>query len=244
MTHAEPIELARELAKKLGHRFATETFLTDALTHRSIVHERADLAPRDNERLEFLGDSIMGLAAAELLFRHFPTAREGELTRRRADLVCERTLAHIAKKLDVGPALRLGRGEEKSHGRTKPRLLASALEALVAAVCLDAGFESALDVARGILEPLLTELSPGHFDFKSRVQEVLQARGERSPRYEVVDAEGPEHARIFHVAIVGERGELGRGSGRSKLEAEQDAARAALEAEEIRVEPCPSDPSP
>jgi ribonuclease-3 len=162
-----------------------------------------------------------------LLHERFPGAREGELTRRRADLVCERTLARIAEGLELGPALRLGRGEAKSGGRTKARLLASALEACIAAVLLDAGVPVALGVARRLLEPFAESVAPGADDFKSRIQELLQADGRSAPRYELLGHEGPEHARTFHVAIVGEDGELARGQGRSKSEAEQAAARAA-----------------
>ncbi|GAB4110910.1 MAG: ribonuclease III [Sandaracinaceae bacterium] len=212
---------------RLGHRFGDLALLRQALTHRSFVHERPDLAPAHNETLEFLGDSVVGLAAATLLHERFPGAREGELTRRRSDLVCERTLARIAEGLELGPALRLGRGEEKSGGRTKARLLASALEASIAAVLLDAGLTAAVAVARRLLEPYADSLEPGAEDFKSRIQELLQAEGRGAPRYELVGHEGPEHARTFHVAIIGDDGELARGQGRSKSEAEQAAARAA-----------------
>jgi ribonuclease-3 len=211
----------------LGHEFSQLALLRQALTHRSFVHERPDLAPDHNETLEFLGDSVVGLAAATLLRERFPSAREGELTRRRADLVCERTLARVAEKLELGAALRLGRGEERSGGRTKARLLASALEACIAAVLLDADVVRALAVARALLEPFVEVHEPGAEDFKSRVQELLQADGKPTPRYQLVGYDGPEHARTFHVAIHGEAGELARGQGRSKSDAEQAAARAA-----------------
>ena len=202
-----------------------------ALTHRSYVHEHPELAATDNERFEFLGDAIVGAAAAMVLERRFPAAREGELTRRRADLVNEGALAAIAAELGVGDALRLGRGEERSGGRAKPRLLASALEACIAAIYLDAGLDRAIEVARALLLPRVDEIAPGQLDFKSRVQERMQSRGEPTPRYELEGTEGPEHARIFHVAIATQDGTvIGRGSGRSKLDAEQAAARAALEA--------------
>lgn len=216
------------LGRLLGHEFCDETLIKQAVTHRSFVHERPDLAPAHNETLEFLGDSVVGLAAAVLLRQRFPDAREGELTRRRADLVCERTLARIAQDLDLGASLRLGKGEEKSGGRQKARLLASALEACIAAVLLDAGIEPALAVASRLLEPYVDVMAPGEGDFKSRVQEHLQAAGRGTPRYELVGHEGPEHARTFHVGISAEGSELARGEGRSKLEAEQAAARAAL----------------
>ncbi|MBX7191166.1 MAG: ribonuclease III [Sandaracinaceae bacterium] len=216
------------LASALGHEVSDASIWLQALTHRSFTNERPDLAPDHNETLEFLGDSVVGLAAAMLLRASFPGAREGELTRRRADLVCERTLAKIATSLDLGPLLRLGRGEERSGGRTKARLLASALEAVIAAVLLDASTEAALAVAKRLLEPHLDAMAPGEGDFKSRVQEHLQAEGRGTPRYELVGHEGPEHARTFFVAIQVEGRELARGQGRSKLEAEQAAAREAF----------------
>src|SRR5688572_15429565 len=217
----DPIDAAQAVATLLGHTFRDTTLLLTALTHRSYVHEHPELGARDNERLEFLGDSIVGAAAAVLLEERFPTAREGELTRRRADLVCERALAGIAEQYAVGAALRLGRGEERSGGRTKPRLLASALEACVAAVFLDAGIASAMEVARALLTPHVDALEPGAHDHKSKLQELLQSRGELTPRYELMRTEGPEHARVFHVSISRVGGEvIASGSGRSKLEAE------------------------
>jgi ribonuclease-3 len=222
------------LEERLAHTFAQRARLRVALTHRSWAHEHA---PREgagpsayNERLEFFGDSLLGAAAAALLFERFPDAREGELTRRRADLVCERSLAHVAGMLELGKLLRLGRGEERSGGREKPRLLASALEAVIAAVALDAGTDRALAVARRLLEAEVDRAAPGALDFKSRLQELEQAEGRPSPRYELSGANGPEHARIFHVVIRGGDGAaLAEGSGRSKADAEQAAARAMLE---------------
>ena len=192
------------------------------------MNERKHLSPEDNETLEFLGDSIVGLAAAKLLREKFPLAREGELTRRRSDLVCERTLAKLGEQVELGPALRLGRGEERSGGRTKSRLLASAFEACIAAIMLDADVNTALERAASLLEPHIDTLEPGADDFKSRIQEYLQAMGRQTPRYEIVGHEGPEHARTFFVTILNDEGELARGAGRNRNEAEQCAARTAL----------------
>lgn len=218
------------LEEAIGHVFRERGHLRDALTHRSFVNERPDLAPRDNERMEFLGDAILDLAASALLWRHYPEAREGELSRRRADLVCERGLAQIARDLSLGEVLRLGRGEEKSGGRDKPRLLASALEALVAAVYLDSGEQEAITVARGLLAPHVDAIAPGERDYKSRLQEYLQARGKPPPVYALERTEGPDHDRVFHVEVQVTEAVTGRGHGRSKLRAEQLAARDALEA--------------
>jgi ribonuclease III len=222
-------EAERAVARNLGHAFRDLELLVTALTHRSWVHEHPDDASQDNERLELLGDAIVGTAAAMLLYQRFPAAREGELTRRRADLVNESALATIATSLGIGEALRLGRGEERSGGRSKPRLLASALEACVAAVLLDAGVERAIAIAHTLLGPHVDTLAPGARDFKSRLQEILQGRGESTPRYELERTEGPEHARLFYVVCTSRDGAvIAMGSGKSKLEAEQNAARAAL----------------
>ena len=216
------------LEAALGHAFGDRQHLLDALTHRSFVNERPDLAPRDNERMEFLGDAILDLAASALLWQRYPHAREGELSRRRADLVCERGLSQIARDVELGPLLRLGRGEERSGGRDKPRLLSSALEAVVAAVYLDAGEQAAITVARELLAPYVDAIAPGERDYKSRLQEHLQARGKPPPTYALERAEGPDHDRTFHVEVWLDDSVLGKGSGRSKLRAEQLAARDAL----------------
>lgn len=226
--------LAR-IQEDLGHAFRDPTLLRDALTHRSFVNERPDLAPRDNERMEFLGDAVLGLAASVLLWRQYPDATEGELTRRRADLVCEKSLATLARGLGLGDALRLGKGELRSGGRDKPRLLASALEATLAAVYLDAGELAATRVALALLEPHTASLAPGESDYKSRLQEIIQAQRLAPPTYALVDTEGPDHDRTFHVEVRLADRTLGRGSGRSKLAAEQLAAQVALDA--LETEP-------
>ncbi len=218
------------LGRALGHSFRDPLLLRDALTHRSFANEHPDRAPTDNERMEFLGDAVLAMSASALLWDRFPNASEGELTRRRADLVCEAGLADIARQLGLGKMLRLGKGEDRSGGRTKPRLLCSAFEACVAAVFLDGGLEAAMAAVRALLEPRVDAPALGQRDFKTRVQELVQARGGSTPRYVVLDTSGPDHARQFHVSCVSDERELGRGLGRSKLEAEQQAARAALEA--------------
>lgn len=217
------------VAEALGHRFDDPTHLRDALTHRSFANERPDLAPADNERLEFLGDAVLSQVASSLLFARFPGATEGELTRRRADLVCEAGLAEIARDVGLGPALRLGKGEDRSGGREKPRLLSSALEACIAAVFLDAGAATAMEVVGNLLEPHLDLEAPGARDFKTRMQELAQSQRRPAPRYAVLETTGPDHARQFRVACNLDGEQLAEGQGRSKLEAEQDAARAALE---------------
>jgi ribonuclease-3 len=221
---------AEGVARALGYQFRDITLLRDALTHRSFANEHPERAPRDNERLEFLGDAVLTLGVSAILWEQFPEASEGELTRRRADLVCEAALSEIARELGLGPALRLGKGEDRSGGRNKPRLLCCAFEACIAAVCLDGGTDAGLSVVRHLIMPRLLVPELGQRDFKTRLQELVQAMGSSAPRYQVVDTSGPDHAREFHVSCIGQERELGRGVGRSKLEAEQNAARFALSA--------------
>lgn len=226
----EPLDdAALRLCQELGYTFADRQPLLDALTHRSFKNEHPELSCNDNERLEFLGDAVVGLVVTSLLFVEFPDADEGELTRRRADLVSEKGLAEVAEAIGVGDAMRLGKGEERSGGRVKPRLLSSALEACIGAIYSDGGIEAAFAAARHVFEPRLHTSAPGHRDAKSLAQEWAQAHLGGTPSYRLVASEGPDHAREFTVALelLGE--EVAIGSGRSKLEAEQASARAALE---------------
>jgi len=217
------------VAQSLGYQFIDITLLRDALTHRSFANEHPERAPRDNERLEFLGDAVLAMVVSTMLWERFPEASEGELTRLRADLVCEARLAEAARECQLGAALRLGRGEERSGGRDKPRLLCCALEACLAAIYLDGGLESASRVIRSLFDSRLSAPSLGRRDHKTRVQELLQANGREAPRYVLLETDGPDHARSFSVACVSQEQELGRGVGRSKVEAEQAAACAALQ---------------
>ncbi len=222
--------LAARVSEVFGHSFRDARLALEAVTHCSYLHE-CPLAGGDNERLEFLGDAVLNLAVAELLARRLNEATEGRLTKLRAALVNEAALARAARGLGLGDLLRLGRGEESSGGRDKDSILANAFEALAGAVFLDAGYPAAKPLIDRHLAFLLAE-EVEEDDAKSRLQEVLQARGSK-PRYRVVDARGPDHAKEFEVELTFEtdlRGYLGRGAGRSKKEAERNAARAALEA--------------
>lgn len=226
----EPLEeAALRLCKELGYSFADTGLLMDALTHRSFKNERPDLASSDNERLEFLGDAVVDLVVASLLYVQFPDADEGELTRRRADLVSEKGLCEAAEAIGVGDAMRLGKGEQKSGGRFKPRLLSSALEACVGAIYRDGGGDAAFEAARRIFEPRLHTSAPGHRDAKSRAQEWAQANLGGTPSYRLIATEGPDHDREFTVALQLHDEHVATGAGRSKLEAEQSAALTALE---------------
>ena len=199
------------VARALGHAFRDPALLRDALTHRSFANERPDLAPCDNERLEFLGDAVLGLAVAAMLFATYPKAREGELTRRRADLICEGALCEVAQGIGLGAALRLGNGEEQTGGRAKPRLLASALEACLGAVYEDAGVEAAFAVVRRLLgDRLAAARGGGAADFKSRAQQG------RRPPTRCCGPRGPSTTCAFtsRYASGAERSQKARGARR------------------------------
>lgn len=220
----------RALEERLGYRFRDPALLDRALTHKSWANERPGEA--HYERLEFLGDSLLGFLVAERVHADDPEADEGELTRRKQGIVSQESLAPAARRLGLGESLRLGRGEEGTGGREKPTLLADAFEAVLAAVFLDGGVRPARAfVRRHLREELRGALSgaaQGGDDFKTRLQESVQARLRLTPRYRIVRASGPAHALVFEAeAVVGEE-VLGTGRGTSRKQAEQEAARAAL----------------
>lgn len=226
------------LERALGHRFNDRQLLLDALTHRSYAYEFAGPGVVSNERLEFLGDAVLGMITSDLLYRAHPEAAEGELTDLRAALVRASTLGDFARRLDVGRHLRLGRGEDATGGRSRELLLARALEALVGAVYMDGGLEA----ARHMIKPLLTEETARVAkrgtvkDAKSLLQEVAQARLGITPHYRLVREEGPSHDRTFVVEVVLGTLVAGRGEGRSKRQAEQAAAAEALQDEGWRTD--------
>ncbi len=227
------------LEKKLGHSFRERALLEQALTHSSHAREFQGAGP-DNEQMEFLGDAVLGLVTSHELFRRFPEHQEGQLSKLKAHLVSAGHLVRAAKRLGIGAHLRLGKGEEKSGGRTKATLLADALEAVLAALYLDAGFETTeAFILNKILAPELRRLerhpdeSPAMSDFKSRLQELVHATGRAQPIYTVTKEQGPAHRRIFTVEarIQSQDGEdefAARGKGASKKRAEQNAARRVL----------------
>jgi ribonuclease-3 len=240
MSGSQPLDDAvLRLCERLGYSFTDKGLLLDALTHRSFKNERPDVALADNERLEFLGDAVVGLMVASLLYAQFPDSDEGELTRRRADLVSEKGLFEAAESIGIGDAMRLGKGEEKSGGRSKSRLLENALEACLGAIYLDGGADAAFEAARRIFEPRLHTSAPGLRDAKSRAQEWAQAHLGGTPSYRIVGTEGPDHDREFTVALELNEEEVATGTGRSKLAAEQAAASAALD---IWLQQAPPDP--
>jgi ribonuclease-3 len=226
----EPEDNLRRIQAALGHVFGELRLLEDALTHSSFANERPDLVRTDNEVLEFLGDAVLQWAVSTLLFERFAPGTAGELTRRRADLVCEEGLAELARDTGIGEGLRLGKGEDRTGGRSKPRLLANAFEACMAAVYLDAGAGTALQVCRALFEPRIDALAPGGRDHKTRLQELVQRQGLPAPRYVLVATRGPDHERSFEVELQIDGKPHARGTGRSKLEAEMTAAAEALRA--------------
>jgi ribonuclease-3 len=224
-------ELVAAVERRSGVVFQARRTALAALTHRSFVNEHPDQGHEDNERLEFLGDAIIDLAVSHRLMERFPAASEGELSKMRAAVVDEAGLAALARAFEIGPLLRLGRGEELTGGREKPSLLADAMEAVVAAVYLEGGLPAVLAMVDRYLEDTFARAGAGTLDrdYKTQLQELAQSRLRAGPRYQVVAELGPDHAKRFEVEVE-LRGEVvGRASGRSKKDAEQAAARQALE---------------
>ena len=220
-------EMLGDLERAIGYAFNDRLLLCQALTHRSYVNEAGDRRVKENERLEFFGDAILDFSLSDRLFRRFPESSEGELTRIRASLVDEESLAQLAGRLDLGKYLRLGRGEEKSGGRGKRSILADAYEALVAAVYLDGGAAAVHSLVEAHFSPLMERHAGGMVsrDYKTEFQELSQAIKGLTPRYCVKEALGPDHDRVFRIeAMIGDK-RYGEGVGRSKKEAEQAAAR-------------------
>jgi len=214
-----------ELERALGHGFSDASFLERALVHGSARGERG---LEDNETYEFLGDAVLDLAIAHLLMYRHPEIDEGDLSKRRAALVREETLATLAAEFGIGGWLVLGKGEETSAGRAKPRILAGAYEAIIGALYFDAGYDACLAIVAQHFDGYL-DGGHGEEDHKTALQELTQKLHKTTPGYEVVDASGPAHAREYEVAVVLDGRELGRGRGSSRKRAEQDAARLAAE---------------
>ena len=219
------------LQENLGYRFRDESLLRGALYHSSYANEHRNENIVSNERLEFLGDAVLGFVSAEFLYSRFPNAPEGELTRIRAALVREESLFEVAQALQLGECLMLGKGEESGGGRQRPSILADCTEAVFAAVYLDGGMDCARDLIHRVL------LSKGDIevaesrrrDYKTELQELVQRKPHQVLRYELVGQSGPDHAKVFTVAVLLNGEPVGEGSGHSKKEAEQASARAALE---------------
>ena len=219
----------RKLQETLHHDFKNQALLEEALRHSSYVNEQTDADMRDNERMEFLGDAVLNLVIGHLLMQAYPDMREGDLSRVRANMVNETQLAQIARGLDIGSHLLLGKGEIQSNGHEKNSLLANAMEAVVAAIYLDGGFEAAAKMIQWHFSDLVESaptLTTGQ-DYKSRLQEAVQSTIREIPQYRVVEESGPDHEKTFTVAMhVGSI--QTQGTGKSKKAAEQEAARKGL----------------
>ena len=236
---AEPASSSRGLSERLG--VAVEPRLFErALTHRSYAYENGGLPT--NERLEFLGDSVLGLVVTDALYRNHPELPEGQLAKLRAAVVNMRALAEVGRELDLGRYVRLGRGEESTGGRDKASILADTLEALLGAVYIDSGLESAAELVHRLFDPLIEDAATlgAGLDWKTSLQELTAAGALGVPEY-VVTETGPDHAKVFS-AVVQVSGEAhGEGSGRSKKEAEQEAAAAAWRSIRALVSPAGAD---
>ncbi len=220
----------QELEKKLNYQFRNPAFLEEALSHSSYANEHRGSHLNSNERLEFLGDSVLGFVTAEFLFARHPDLPEGDLTRIRAALVCEQSLYEVAQKLQLGKYLKLGKGEEAGGGRTRTSILADATEAVFAAVYLDGGITAASAlIHRCLLDAEKEEaVEERRRDYKTALQELVQRQADQVLIYRMVGESGPDHAKVFTAEVLLNGKAVGRGSGHSKKEAEQAAACSAM----------------
>ena len=221
--------MIKDLEVAIGYRFQNIQLLQNALTHSSYANERWHNSLLSNERLEFLGDSVLGMLVAEYLYHNFPNRPEGELTRMRADMVCEQTLAAAANRIGLGSHLLLGHGEEQGGGRHRNSILADAMESVIAACFLDGGFDAALKVGQQfiLVEVPVTKLH--NADYKTKLQELVQQKKNQVLSYRLAGQSGPDHDKQFDVEVSLNGSVVGSGSGSSKKRAEQMAARSAIE---------------
>ncbi len=221
--------MIKDLETAIGYRFRNIQLLQNALTHSSYANERWHNSLLSNERLEFLGDSVLGMLVAEYLFANFPQRPEGELTRMRADMVCEQTLAAVANRIGLGEHLLLGHGEDRLGGRSRNSILADAVESVIAACFLDGGLEAAKAFVQKfiLVEVPVTKLH--NADYKTALQELVQQKKNQTISYSLVGESGPDHDKQFDVEVSLNGSVVGKGSGSSKKRAEQMAARAAIE---------------
>ncbi len=221
--------MINRLEEAIGYRFQNISYLQNALTHSSFANERWHNSLMSNERLEFLGDSILGMVVADHLYRNYPDRPEGELTRMRADMVCEKTLALIAAQIELGDHLLLGKGEERLGGRSRESILADAVESVIAACYLDGGMGAAKAFISRFVLCHVPEMKMQNVDYKTALQELVQQKKDQTLCYNLVSESGPDHDKQFRVELILNGEVLGCGVGTSKKRAEQDAARAALE---------------
>ena len=222
--------MIKDLEEAIGYKFHNIALLQNALTHSSYANERWHNSLMSNERLEFLGDSILGMVVAEFLYRNFPDRPEGELTRMRADMVCEKTLASVANRIDLGRHLLLGNGEEQGGGRSRNSILADAVESVIAASFLDGGMEAARQFIQQFILVEVPVTTLHNVDYKTALQELVQQKKNQVLSYTLVGESGPDHDKRFDVEVKLNGKVVGIGSGSSKKRAEQMSARAAIEA--------------
>lgn len=231
MTTVEPgSDALQDLISRLGYTFDNPMYLTHALCHSSYVNEQTQSTLTSNERLEFLGDAVLNLIVSDLLMENFPDLSEGDLSRNRAYLVNETRLAAIAREIGIGPYLMLGKGEELTDGRNKSSILADAVEAIIAAIYLDGGFDAAFAFVEGRFTERLRLANRKRYatDYKSQLQERVQSIYHQVPRYRVICSKGPDHDKTFTVRMT-VADIVSEGDGKSKKMAEQEAARAGLD---------------
>jgi ribonuclease-3 len=220
--------MIKDLETAIGYRFRNIQLLQNALTHSSYANERWHNSLLSNERLEFLGDSVLGMLVAEYLFKTFPDRPEGELTRMRADMVCEKTLAAAANRIGLGSHLLLGHGEEQGGGRARESILADAMESVIAACFLDGGLDAALKFVQKFILVEVPVTRMHNADYKTSLQELVQQKKHQVLSYALVGESGPDHDKTFRVEVSLNGKVVGEGNGSSKKRAEQDAARAAI----------------
>ena len=222
-----PKESVAGLQEKIGYKFKNEKLLLEALSHSSYANENKNL--KSNERLEFLGDSVLSIIVSDHIFKHFSHIPEGDLTKLRASLVCESALFDFAKKINLGDYILLGKGEEQTGGRERPSIVSDAFEAVIAAVYLDGGMETAREyVLSFIPEDITPKGSDAFHDYKTILQEVIQRNPEERVTYHLKSESGPDHDKHFTVQVMLNNNVIGEGTGRSKKTAEQAAAKEAL----------------
>ena len=221
--------MIKDLEAAIGYQFKNVSLLQNALAHSSYANERYHNSLMSNERLEFLGDSVLGMLVAEHLYRNFPDRPEGELTRMRADMVCEQTLAKVANGLNLGEHLLLGKGEEQGGGRSRNSILADAVESVIAACYLDGGMEAAVRFVQKFILINVPLTRMHNVDYKTALQERVQQKKNQVISYRLVAESGPDHDKQFTVELSINGEVVGMGNGSSKKRAEQDAARVALE---------------
>ena len=221
--------MIKDLEKAIGYQFRDLSLLQNALAHSSYANERWHNSLMSNERLEFLGDSVLGMLVANYLYRTFPNRPEGELTRMRADMVCEKTLARVAGQLELGKHLLLGKGEEQGGGRSRESILADAVESVIAACYLDGGMEAAKAFVEKFILVTVPTQKMNNADYKTALQELVQQKKNQTLSYRLVGESGPDHDKKFEVELTLNGTVVGTGTGSSKKRAEQQAAQVAME---------------